>query len=181
MTTNFLPPIPQDKIGETFNWREWFLNLGTYITGVQTGGAPWSVSAGGTGTSTLTGYVKGSGTTPLTGSSTIPITDITGLDTITALEIIEYNVPITGFSYTIANSTNILVLEPAGILATGTVTMPLSPVDKQVVRLTSTQTITGLTMAATGQTLKGALTTIAGDGFASWVYKVSTTTWYRIG
>jgi hypothetical protein len=39
------------------------------------------VSNGGTGATTLTGYVKGAGTTPLTASSTIPNTDITGLGT----------------------------------------------------------------------------------------------------
>jgi hypothetical protein len=39
------------------------------------------VSNGGTGVTTLTGYVKGAGTTALTASSTIPNTDITGLGT----------------------------------------------------------------------------------------------------
>lgn len=40
-----------------------------------------NVSNGGTGATTLTGYVKGSGTSALTASSTIPNTDITGLGT----------------------------------------------------------------------------------------------------
>lgn len=39
------------------------------------------VAHGGTGAVTLTGYVKGSGTSALTASSTIPNTDITGLGT----------------------------------------------------------------------------------------------------
>jgi hypothetical protein len=39
------------------------------------------VPNGGTGATTLTGYVKGAGTTPLTASATIPNTDITGLGT----------------------------------------------------------------------------------------------------
>jgi len=39
------------------------------------------VPNGGTGATTLTGYVKGAGTTSLTASSTIPNTDITGLGT----------------------------------------------------------------------------------------------------
>jgi hypothetical protein len=39
------------------------------------------VPNGGTGATTLTGYVKGAGTTALTASSTIPNTDITGLGT----------------------------------------------------------------------------------------------------
>ena len=40
-----------------------------------------SVANGGTGASTLTGYVKGNGTSTMTASSTIPNTDITGLGT----------------------------------------------------------------------------------------------------
>jgi hypothetical protein len=39
------------------------------------------VDHGGTGATTLTGYVKGSGTSAMTASSTIPNTDITGLGT----------------------------------------------------------------------------------------------------
>lgn len=39
------------------------------------------VANGGTGANTLTGYVKGTGTSALTGSATIPNTDITGLGT----------------------------------------------------------------------------------------------------
>jgi hypothetical protein len=39
------------------------------------------VANGGTGASTLTGYVKGNGTSTMTASSTIPNTDITGLGT----------------------------------------------------------------------------------------------------
>jgi hypothetical protein len=40
------------------------------------------VANGGTGASTLTGYVKGNGTSAMTASATVPSTDITGLGTI---------------------------------------------------------------------------------------------------
>jgi len=40
-----------------------------------------NVASGGTGANTLTGYVKGAGTSAMTASSTIPNTDITGLGT----------------------------------------------------------------------------------------------------
>lgn len=46
---------------------------------VLTGTIP--VANGGTGASTLTGYVKGNGTAAMTASSTIPNTDVTGLGT----------------------------------------------------------------------------------------------------
>ena len=46
--------------------------------GVLTMGGTLGVGAGGTGATTLTGYVKGSGTSALTASSTIPGSDISG-------------------------------------------------------------------------------------------------------
>lgn len=49
--------------------------------GAVTLGGTLNVASGGTGANTLTGYVKGSGTSIMTASSTIPNTDITGLGT----------------------------------------------------------------------------------------------------
>ena len=53
------------------------------ITGGTISGlsSPLGVASGGTGAATLTGYVKGAGTTAFTASSTIPNTDISGLGT----------------------------------------------------------------------------------------------------
>ena len=50
-------------------------------SGVVILGGVLVVSNGGTGASTLTGYVKGAGTSAMTASATIPNTDITGLGT----------------------------------------------------------------------------------------------------
>jgi len=47
-------------------------NLATGVTGTL------SVANGGTGATTLTGYVKGTGTTSMTASATIPVADVTG-------------------------------------------------------------------------------------------------------
>jgi trimeric autotransporter adhesin len=55
-----------------------------------------SVANGGTGASTLTGYVKGNGTAAMTASATVPSTDITGLGTMSAQD--ANNVAITGGS-----------------------------------------------------------------------------------
>jgi len=54
------------------------------------------VANGGTGASTLTGYVKGNGTSAMTASSTIPNTDVTGLGTMSTQN--ANNVSITGGS-----------------------------------------------------------------------------------
>ena len=50
-------------------------------TGAVTLGGTLNVASGGTGANTLTGYVKGAGTTPLTASATIPVADVSGLGT----------------------------------------------------------------------------------------------------
>ena len=60
------------------------------ITGTLT------VPNGGTGATTLTGYVKGAGTTALTASSTIPNTDVTGLGTMSTQN--SNNISVTGGS-----------------------------------------------------------------------------------
>jgi len=54
------------------------------------------VQYGGTGATTLTGYIKGSGTSAFTASATIPNTDITGLGTMSTQN--ANNVNITGGS-----------------------------------------------------------------------------------
>jgi hypothetical protein len=50
-------------------------------SGAVTLGGTVNVPSGGTGANTLTGYVKGNGTTPLTASATVPIADVSGAGT----------------------------------------------------------------------------------------------------
>jgi len=57
------------------------LTPATASSGAVTLGGKLNVASGGTGASTLTGYVKGAGTTPLTASATIPVGDVAGLGT----------------------------------------------------------------------------------------------------
>jgi len=58
------------------------LTPATASSGAVTLGGKLNVASGGTGASTLTGYVKGAGTTPLTASATIPIADVSGAGTL---------------------------------------------------------------------------------------------------
>ncbi len=69
------------------------------------------VANGGTGVTTLTGYVKGSGTSPFTASPTIPNTDITGLGTMStqnadAVAITGGTAALTGASSVTVNSSS---------------------------------------------------------------------------
>jgi hypothetical protein len=67
--------------------------LGTVVSGTWNG-TPISVAYGGTGATTLTGYVKGAGTAALIGVATIPNTDIAGLGDMSTQ--MANNVNITG-------------------------------------------------------------------------------------
>jgi hypothetical protein len=57
------------------------LTPATATPGAITLGGTLNVASGGTGVNTLTGYVKGAGTTPLTASATVPIADVSGAGT----------------------------------------------------------------------------------------------------
>lgn len=68
------------------------------INNLNWSGAALTVSNGGTGATSLTGYVKGAGTAAMTASATIPNTDITGLGTMSTQ--VASGVAITGGSIT---------------------------------------------------------------------------------
>jgi hypothetical protein len=64
-----------------------------------------AVANGGTGASTLTGYVKGSGTSVMTASSTIPTTDLSG--TVTNAQLTNSAITINGTSTALGGSINV--------------------------------------------------------------------------
>jgi len=90
-------------------------------------------------------------------------------------------VPTTGFSITVADNISALILNPAGTLATGTITMPATPIDGQIIRFSSSQTITALTVSAnSGQTISGAPSTMGATLPFAYIYHLAGTNWYRI-
>ena len=206
---NGLPPPPINDQPGSFTWLEWYRQLRNYIS--TNGSVPWYVInfAGSNITDIATrdhdqlqnldGGTAGehyhltaaqhaaltagphNTLSGLQGGTSGEYYHLTANEVRNARNTLERVVPTTGFTNTIANTTSYYILEPAGTLATGTLTMPASPVNEQVVTIASTQTITALTHSPnTGQTLKGALTTIAVDGNASWIYRTANTTWYRV-
>ena len=91
----------------------------------------------------------------------------------------DYQVLTTAFTYTFAAGTTVLVMNPAGTLATGTITMPAAPADGMTISFSSTQTITALTVNAnTGQSIVGAPTVLPANQAGGYVYRLSNTTWY---
>jgi hypothetical protein len=94
---------------------------------------------------------------------------------------VSIQVPTTGFAITIGSSTKTLILKPAATLATGTVTMPATPADEAIVRISSSQIITALTVSPnSGQSILNAPTTLAAGAGVSFVYDTTTATWYRL-
>lgn len=208
MATGLPPPPINDQPG-SFTWLEWYRQLRTYIS--TNGSVPWYVInfAGSNITDIATrdhdqlqnidGGTAGehyhltaaqhaaltagphNNLAGLQGGTTSEYYHLTANEVRNARNTIEYVTPTTGFSNTIANTTTNYIVEPAGTLATGTITMPASPVNGQRVTIASKTAITALTHSPnSGQTLNGALTTIAANGFGTWIYRTTNTSWYRV-
>lgn len=95
------------------------------------------------------------------------------------LQTYDYQVLTTGFTYTFAAGTTTLIINPAGTLATGTITMPAAPADGMVITIQSTQQITALTIQGnTGQSLVAGAITMRANQPESFVYRLTNTTWY---
>ncbi len=76
-----------------------------------------------------------------------------------------------------------MLIQPAGTLATGTVTLPLNTQtpDGTEVLITTTQQITAFTLAGNGASqLYGAPTTLAAQDFFRMRFVQATNSWYRI-
>lgn len=95
--------------------------------------------------------------------------------------------PGTGFNITVPTPTTEqqwMILQPAGTLAAGTITLPLNTgvPDGTQLLVTTTQIITSFTLALNGAAnAYGAPTTLAANGFFTMRFNQATNSWYRIG
>jgi hypothetical protein len=91
----------------------------------------------------------------------------------------SYQTPTTGFAITIADNISQLILDPAGTLATGTITMPATPIDGQIVCVSDSQVQTALTVSPnTAQSIKNAPTSLTAGGRFCYQFRITNTTWY---
>jgi hypothetical protein len=93
--------------------------------------------------------------------------------------------PGAGFNIAVATPTSALwvLIQPAGTLASGTVTLPLNTgtPDGTEILITTTQQITSFTLAANGAAaLYGDPTTLSAEDFFRMRYVLATNSWYRI-
>jgi hypothetical protein len=89
-------------------------------------------------------------------------------------------VPVAGFNYQIPAAVGVFLMQPAAVLATGTLQLPQNPVNRQRIEVSSSQTITALTVTATGKTILNAPTTLVGGSGFAYLYRSTTTTWHRV-
>ena len=87
--------------------------------------------------------------------------------------------PATGTTVVVDAITNALLLTPAALIATLTVSMPASPTNGQEIVISSSQAVTALTMNS--GTIVNPLTTLALGGFASFVFNTGNASWFRTG
>ena len=96
-------------------------------------------------------------------------------------------VPGNGFNITVptpVSEQQWMLLQPAGTLATGTITLPLNTgtPDGTQLLVTTTQIITAFTLALNGAAAAfGAPTTLAANAFFTMRFYQATNSWYRIG
>lgn len=93
----------------------------------------------------------------------------------------QVSVPIAGGTITVTPGVEAWVAVPAGTLATLTFSLPSAPPDGSVFNGASTQIITALTVNSQGaDTVVGAPSSLAANGFFCMVYVRANTSWYRI-
>lgn len=97
----------------------------------------------------------------------------------------NFYTPGTGFNIAVPTpvSQQWILIQPAGTLATGTVTLPLNTQtpDGTEILITTTQQITTFTLAANGAAnVYGEPTTLSAEDFFRMRYVQSTNSWYRI-
>lgn len=98
----------------------------------------------------------------------------------------QYNAPLTGATVAVLPTTGTLLLDPAGTIATLTVTLPTAAqlIDGQEFAISSSQTVTALTLTpGAGTTVSNAPTAITISTTATYgyrfKYRLANTKWYR--
>jgi len=142
------------------------LTPATGTSGAVTLGGTLNASSGGTGANTLTGYVYGNGTSPMTASATIPTTALSG--TVTNAQLANSSITINGSTVSLggsatvtATATNALTISTglSGTSYNGSTAVTIA-IDSTVATLTGAQTLTN-------KTISGATNTLSNIGNAS--------------
>ena len=161
--TNVTLPTSGTLVNTAVNTLSSLVSVGTITTGTWNA-APVTPSYGGTGATTLTGYVYGNGTGTMTASATIPNTSITGLGTLSTQN--ANAVTITGGSAVVGalGSTS-----QTPQVTTGTGTAYAATFTPAITALTS-----GLRVSVTLHADIGAAATFAPNGLTAAALRINT-------
>lgn len=92
----------------------------------------------------------------------------------------QFAAPTTGQTVTVTTGDTWLLITPAGTLAMLTITLPTDRTDGEIVRVTSSQILTALTVGGAGTTVNGAPTAMTANGFFEMAYSATLDAWYRV-
>src|SRR6516165_1968599 len=93
----------------------------------------------------------------------------------------NYQAPASGATINLGAGDTDLIIDPAATIATLTINLYATPFDGQIIRIRTSQTITALTINATGgKAVKGQPTTFPGNTQPSWsgIFRGTNNTWY---
>ena len=143
----------------TFSGAGTGLTPNTPTSGAITLGGTLNVDYGGTGAVTLTGYVKGNGTSAMTASATVPTTDLSG--TVTNAQLANSSVTFNSVTVALGSSGTITAASPHALtISTGLTgtsydgsTAVTIAIDSTVATLTGSQTLTNKSISGATNTL----------------------------
>lgn len=115
------------------------------------------------------------------GNVTLPSVANPALSAVGSAGTLQYVVATEAGSATVTAGNTNLVLDPAAGLTTFSVTFPTTPPDGYRLSFSTTATLTNLNLLGGGSdTFKNAITTLAANASASYVYRATGTKWYKI-
>jgi hypothetical protein len=96
-------------------------------------------------------------------------------------DIVQFAQPTNAQTIQVAPNVSAIVLNPSGLLASLTVTLPANPVDGQRVIIASTAAITVLSVNGNGITVTGGLGSLTINGYERFIYSAALNAWVRSG
>lgn len=92
---------------------------------------------------------------------------------------VQYAAPTVGQTVTVNSNGHVqLLINPAGTLATLTITFPGTPSDGDRIEMGCSQIVTTLTM--NGGTIVGSLAALAVGGGGTWIYSATAASWIKV-
>jgi len=92
---------------------------------------------------------------------------------------VQRAIPVTGATVAIGNNTTGLILEPAGTLATLTITLPTAPRDGQLLFISTIATITTLTVSGGAIGANQSPSTLTAGDSIRFVYQATGSKWFK--